>query len=88
MGGQWEPLNVRRYVEREQRLADLTSEQKAHNRTAQVAHWAKSREKLDATSQQLHATRQFRQEAELANTETIINRKARMKAFLTQEAAE
>jgi hypothetical protein len=86
--GKWEPLNVRRFVEQEQRYADLAEEQKARSRTAQVSHWEKSREKVDWSSQQLHATRQFKQEAEMANIEAVLTRRARMKAFLTHEAAE
>lgn len=86
--GKWEPLNIRRFVEQEQRYADLAEEQKASNRTAQVSHWAKSRERLDVSSRQLQTSRQFKQEAEMANIEAILIRKERMKAFLTHEAAE
>ena len=82
------PLNVRRFVEQEQRYADLGQDLRNSAHDAQVSHWNKSRERQDSRAGKNHKTRQFQQEVDLANTEAVINRKARMKAFLVQEAAQ
>jgi len=70
------------------RYADLGQDMKSRNQDAQTSHWHKSRERQDVRARDIHKSRQFNSEVSLANTEAVINRKARMKAFLIHEAAQ
>jgi len=81
-----EPLHVRRRVQEEERLNSARFDVMEKSKALLDCMWHNSREQFDLSARQRHERKMLAQEEEQANKELVLQRRARLKEFLTAEA--
>merc|ERR1712113_1234690 len=79
--------NVMRRVQMEQTLADRADAMRKQNQVMLASVWDNSRQRSDLAATQRHMRKRIDDELVQANKETLLMRRARLKQFLTAEAA-
>ena len=82
------PQNVMRRVKDEQMRTDRLVDIKAVNGSMVRCQWEASRMRTDPMTRQRFTEKEVANEIEQGNKELVLLRRARMKEFLTAEAAE
>jgi len=82
------PLNVQRRVQEEQMRTDRLVDIKGTNLAMVRCQWEVSRLRQDVTTRERFLDKEVANEIEQGNKELVLLRRARMKEFLTAEAAE
>merc|ERR1712113_124523 len=83
-----EPLNVQRRVQAEETIEKRVGELRSMSFALHKCAWEKMRESQDLAAQQMHQRKAMNLEIAMANKDVLAHRKARMKEFLTAEAAQ
>uniref|UniRef100_A0A7S2FV38 Uncharacterized protein n=1 Tax=Haptolina brevifila TaxID=156173 RepID=A0A7S2FV38_9EUKA len=81
-----DPLNVQRRVREEQVITNRLIDIKEAGHAMRACEWENSRERTDVVTMQLSETKKIAAELEQENKMLLLQRKARLREFLTAEA--